>query len=152
MQENKDKISIDNTQGKFLLFFPKTTGEAEELVNKLRDAGFTVRAKSSTPLTPDKIIESGIGVLNGEFFCGPNKDWNGAPLGNWLCKTEQIDSDYLPPVQRMMLDLFNQMSARIDALAEKIDRIEQQVCPQEIEKPATAQRKGLKGSDHAPKQ
>lgn len=152
MQENKDKISIDNAQGKFLLFFPKTTGESEELVSKLQDAGFKARAKSSTPLTPEKIIESGIGVVNGEFFCGPNRDWNGAPLGSWLCKTEQIDSDYLPPVQRMILDLFNQMSARIDALTEKIDRIEKQICPQDIEKPAAARRTGLKGSDHAPKQ
>lgn len=71
MQENKDKISIDNAQGKFLLFFPKTTGESEELVSKLQDAGFKARAKSSTPLTSEKIIESGIGVVNGEFFLAP---------------------------------------------------------------------------------
>ena len=147
MQENKDKISIDNMHGKFLFFFPKTSADAEELVNKLQDAGFKVRAKSSTPLTPENIIESGIGVLNGEFFCGPNKTWDGAPLGNWVCQTEQIDSEYLPPTQRMMLDLFNQMSARIDALTDKINRIEQHVCPQEVEKPSV-QRKGLKGPGH----
>jgi len=144
MQENKDKVSIENTKGKFLFFYPKTPLEAEELLNKLQDAGFTVRAKSATPLTAENMIKEGIGVLDGEFFCGPNKTWDGAPLGNWLCTIDQIDSDYLPPTQRMMLDLFNQMSARIEALAEKIDRIEQQVCPQEIEKPASP-RKGLKG-------
>jgi len=147
MQENTDKVSIETVQGKFLFFYPLTAADAEELLNKLRDAGFTPRAKSSTPLTAENMVKDGIGVLEGEFFCNPNRDWKGAPRGNWMCTIDQIDSDYLPPVQRMMLDLFNQMSARIDALAEKIDRIEQQVCPQAIEKPAV-QRKGLKGKGY----
>lgn len=151
MLENKDKISIETAQGKFLFFYPQTTADAEELLNKLRDAGFVPRAKSSTPLTPENLVKDGMGVLSGEFFCNPNRDWSGAPLGNWLCTIDQIDSDYLPPVQRMMLDLFNQMTARLDALTEKVERIERQVCPREIEKP-TAPRKGLKGDGYAPKQ
>ncbi len=147
MQENKDKVSIESAKGKFLFFYPKTVIQAEELLNKLHDAGFAVRPQSSTPMTLENMVEKGIGVLDGEFFCGPNREWSGSPLGNWQCTVDQIDSNYLPPTQRMMLDLFNQMSARIDALAEKIDRIEQHVCPQEIKKPSTP-RKGLRGNGY----
>ena len=142
MQENKDKISPEVSEGKFLFFYPADVDEAKHLIGKLRDAGFKMREKSSTIMSPENMVAQGVGVINGEYFCNPNESWKGAPLGNWRCKMDQIDSDYLPPDQRMMMDLFNKMTARIEALAEKIDRIEKQVCPQEIDKkPATPQLK-----------
>lgn len=141
MRENKDKISPETSEGKFFFFYPVTGEEAQLLVSKLRDAGFKMREKSSTAMSPENMVTHGVGVINGEYFCNPNKGWNGAPLGNWLCTIEQIDSDYLPPDQRRMVDLFNKLTARIDELAEKINRIEQQVCPQEMDKKPRA--KGL---------
>lgn len=142
MQEYKDKISPETSEGRFLFFYPADTDEARILVGKLRDAGFKMREKASTAMSVKNMVAEGVGVINGEYFCNPNRGWNGAPLGNWLCTIDQIDSDYLPPEQRMMVDLFNKLTARIDELAEKIDRIEQQVCPQEMDKkPRT---KGLK--------
>jgi len=145
MQHNKDKINVETAKGRFLFFYPRTPEAAEDLLRKLRAAGFSPRAKSSTPLTPEGMIEKGVGVLDGEFFCAPNRSWNGAPLGNWLCTAEQLDAGYLPPDQRLMMDLFNRLNARIDELAEKIDRIERHVIPQDIEKPGLRRPTGRGG-------
>lgn len=145
MQENKDKVSPETAEGKFLFFYPADADEAQMLVGKLRDAGFKMREKSSTAMSPQNMVTHGVGVINGEYLCNPNESWNGAPLGNWRCTIDQIDSDYLPPDQRMMLDLFNKLTARIDALADKIDRIEQQVCPQEMDKKPVAPQLKPKG-------
>lgn len=145
MQENKDKVSPQVSEGKFLFFYPADEEEAQCLVAKLRDAGFKMRNKSSTTMSPQNMVTHGVGVINGEYFCNPNESWNGAPLGNWRCTIDQIDNDYLPSDQRMMLDLFNKLTARIDTLADKIDRIEQQVCPQKIDKKPTPARLKQKG-------
>ena len=134
MNENKDKITPESVQGKFLFFYPTERADAETIVSLLQGAGFKTREKAQTQLTTENILQKGIGVMSGEFFCDPNRDFNGAALGNWLCTMDQIDRDYLPPDQRFMLDLFNKLSDRIDALSDKIDRIEQQVGPQTIEK------------------
>jgi len=136
MKENKGKITPESAAGKFLFFYPAEQADAEALVGLLQDAGFKAREKAQTPINVDNILKKGMGVMSGEFFCDPNRDYNGAPMGNWLCTADQIDRDYLPPDQRFMLDLFNKLSDRIDALSDKIDRIEQQVCPQTLEKKA----------------
>lgn len=134
MKDNKDKITPELAAGKFLFFYPQDITEAEQAIMLLKNLGFKSGADARTPITLENVLSKGIGVLAGEFFCDPNRDYDRAPQGNWYCTVDQIDGDYLPPDQRFMLDLFNKLSDRIDALSDKIDRIEQQVSPQIIEK------------------
>lgn len=134
MKDNTEKISIDTAAGKFLFFYPGSEEEAERTFARLLKAGFKIGNGYDTPLTAENAVKKGIGVLNGAFFCDPNRDYKKAPRGNWLCATDQLDEDYMPQDQRFILNLFNQLSERLDRIEQRLDGIEAEVSPSRIDK------------------
>lgn len=144
MKENKEKITPESAQGKFLFFRPRSLEESARTMLALKKAGFKMRMNAHTPVTPENGREKNIGVIDGEFFCDPNESYNKAPRGNWSCTIDQIDENYVTPEQRFVLELFNKLSDRLDRIERRLDEIQEQVSPAPLDK-AVLRRKDEKG-------
>jgi hypothetical protein len=146
MKENKKKISYEDSFDRLLVFSPRTPSEARGLLDKLVNKGFkrddTV---GQGPLTLNGMCDKGVGVYNGRFFCAPDEKKINPPLGAVACAPEHLDDAYLSPDQLFMLDLFNKISERLDRIEKRLDDVQQEMGPHNVEKPALRTPKGLGG-------
>lgn len=150
---NEKKITPETAQGKFLFFYPKDRLEAARTIGALLDMGFAEEKGTKTPLTPENGLAKGIGVLDGEVFVAPNEGYSGARFGNWECRSEQLDKNYVPPEKRFIQDMFNELCARLDRIERRFDGLERQMeeikgelAPPPLEKGSLRKTRGQDGA------
>jgi len=136
MKENKKKISYEDSFDRLLVFYPKTQGEARNLLDRLMNKGFKRGDDAGQlPLTLNGMCDKGVGVYNGRFFCAPEAEKINPPLGTVACALEHLDDTYLSPDQLFMFDLFNKMFERLDRIEKRLDDIQQDRGGNTVEKP-----------------
>ena len=79
----------------------------------------------------NECVQKGILLDHGELYYNPSKSDR-----NILCTVQQLDENYMPPLERKVTDMFNTLMARMDALQAQMDRIEKRFEPEALEKPA----------------
>ena len=141
----KEKITRESVAGQRLIFFPKSEDECAHLQQGLFNLGLHWANGQDVVQNTAAAVKNGLVLLDGVIFYRSDVD-TGAYTS---CSIAQVDADYLPPEQRLMVDLFNKLSAKVDALSEKVDRLYAEVHPEiadtkpGLKKPAPAQQGGL---------
>lgn len=121
---NKSPITPELCHSARLVFYPKDAPEAIYIQKKLFDMGCRWN-KSGTEITEvENCIAKGILCDSGRLYYNPDQS---TPF--LVCSSSQFDPDYLTPDQAYVRDRFNELSARIDDLAEKVNRIHDALFP-----------------------
>ena len=121
----KDAITKESATGRKLIFFPQSKEECRQLQERLFELGFIWADGCRGIQNVSACVQNGLVLMNDRiFFRSPGDTQAFTP-----CSIEQVLPSYMPPDQRMMLDLFNRLSAKVDALAEKVDRIHNELVP-----------------------
>lgn len=146
MRQNNRKISYEDSLDRLLVFTPKTQVEARSLLDKLINKGFKRDDSAGLgPLTLNSMCDKGVGAYNGRFFCAPDERKIKPPLGTLACTAAQLDDTFLSPDQLFMLDLFNKMAERLDRIEKRLNDIQQDMRPGNVEKPQLRNPSGLGG-------
>jgi hypothetical protein len=124
------KITREYALGHRLVFFPKSTEEAQAIQEAIFKMGFYWADGDKEVKKLPECVDKGILLDHGKLYYHPTKS-----SANIVCQTEMLDENYLPPAEKRMQEMFNTLMARIDDLSEQIARIEKQVGPDELQKP-----------------
>jgi hypothetical protein len=133
MKANKEKITREFCRGKTLLFFPTSTEEAAFIQRKLFDMGFKWCKEFGTRISFEKdCVSSGMTLdEKGSLWTDSLPKHKEKGL---VCTSSQFDKSYISP-EDLMLEQFNKLSARIDAISQKVDAIYDEVMPHTLNKP-----------------
>lgn len=107
-----------------LVFQPKDAEEAIYIQKKLLEMGCKWNRHGAAVAEVEGCVAKGLLCEKGTIYYNPDRT---RPY--LICAAEQFDADYLPPDKVYLRDRFNELSARIDALAEKVDRIYEALYP-----------------------
>ena len=144
MKENKQKITPELLKDNKLVFYPKTTMEAVFIQRMLFELGCKWYWDKSARLSfVEDCVGRGIEVHDGKLFCG---EFSG-PREALLCTSAQFDKPfdekdiknlYVPANQTFILELFNRLSERIDALNNEVAQLRKDIEPKGPGKPKFA--------------
>jgi hypothetical protein len=120
-----EPVNRHTAEGKKLIFFPKTEDECRELQERLFELGFTWSNGNARAANVTQCVETGLVLMNNYiYFRSP-----GDAEKYTACSIDRVLPGYLPPDQKMMLEVFNRLSDKIDALSEKVDRLYEEIRP-----------------------
>lgn len=124
------KITPEYALGHKLVFFPKSTDEAQAIQEAIFKMGFSWADDDKGVKKLQECVDKGILLDHGKLYYHPSKS-----SANIVCQTEMLDENYLPPAEKRMQEMFNTLMARMDQLSEQIARIEKQIGPDALQKP-----------------
>ncbi len=122
---NDGPVNLETAMGQKLIFRPRSEDECQALQERLLDLGFAWADGFRTPRYIAECITYGLVLIEGNIY--QRGDGDNTPYT--YCRTEQAMPDYIPPDQRLMVDLFNRLSAKVDALSEKVDGLYAEIHP-----------------------
>lgn len=122
--ENKEPITPELCHNSRLVFYPKDAEEATFIQKRLFEMECSWKRLGKTVAELEGCVQKGILCDNGTIYYNPDKD---KPY--FLCSIDQFDSEYIPADQKFIRDQFNELSGRIDDLAEKVNRIYEALYP-----------------------
>lgn len=140
MKINDQKITREFCERKLLVFFPRTLEEAQFIQRKIFEMGFQwgkgtydfENGSTTVQVSDHRLLEGLVLDEKGNLFAHPIKKHLQSGL---LCDTAQFDEAYLTSQQKMM-EQFNKLSARIEEIAKSVARIEKELQPKNLDKPA----------------
>lgn len=125
------KLTREFCLNKTLIFYPGTVQEAIAVQKGLFNLGFIWADGVEDVQKAHECAETGIVLEDNKIYYHPSSE---TKRKGTVCSVQQLDSNYISPDQSFMLDLFNKMSARIDALTAEVAALKQQLEPQKLEK------------------
>ena len=119
MDINTAVITKEFCKGKTLIFFPQTEEEAASIQRKIFAMGYNWGNNCGASIRDTSGSVSGGMVLDeqGLLWTIPRERHFATGL---LCASDQLDEKYLSPDRAFMLELFNKLSAKIDAVYEEL--------------------------------
>jgi len=135
-QMGQGRIPPEEFAQRHLVFYPKTLTEARGVLAVLKTAGLEIeRGDSDIPHMPvARAAMQGIAVRGGVIrFAPTSEDLRTAEI----CSAADIGvfaRGALSAEQATMVAVFNDMAARMEQMAQRIARLEEEVLPQEIPK------------------
>jgi hypothetical protein len=128
MTISERRITRENAENELIMFRPKTPAEAEALQKKLFSLGFAWASGRTEPAGLEDSVANGIVLIKGSMYTkGPQDD-----RSYTVCQAEQLDEDYLPPDQQRVMNCFNVIAERLDAIERRLANLEN---PQPLDKP-----------------
>jgi hypothetical protein len=129
------KITRESAYGEKLLLFPKNAGEAKALQKALLAEGFIWVDGNKSVEHIEECVNRGLVLMDGKIYHRSEGD----TTTYTVCPLSQAERDVAPAApdrvspnqipQDQVLQLFNKLSARIDGLSEKIDRMYGELYP-----------------------
>lgn len=138
------KITPEMIKRERLVFYPKTEEEAREIQLRLFKMGADGAESGQTVSRLDECAQKGMVSDRGTIYYSPDKSRPGI-----RCSLADIPEDYRPTPQEefaslsadgKMLALFNMLAE----VAERIERIEREVGPRQLDKPARLPQGGVR--------
>lgn len=123
-QINKTMLTAEFCRQNWVVFRPKTTDEALFIQQRLADFGIRWVDGGAVGARVLDCVAGGMTVQGGNLYHSPGDD-----ARNILCTLDQFDKGYVPPEQQLMVELFNKLTAKVDALSEKVDRLYAELHP-----------------------
>lgn len=122
---NNTALTAEFCRNNRLIFRPQSGEEAVFIQERL--AAFGIRWVNGDPVgtRAAECAAKGMFIDGGKLYYNPTSD-----AGCVICAAEQFDKNYLSSDKRFMLDQFNKLSAKIDALTEKVDRLYAEIHPE----------------------
>ena len=119
MKNNTAVITKEFCKGKTLIFFPQTEEEAAFIQRKIFAMGYRwVEDPGTSVRHISESVNTGM-VLDEKGFLWFNPSAKSLATG-LLCTSDQFDEKYLSPDRTFMLEQFNKLSAKIDAVYEEL--------------------------------
>ena len=124
MRQNNAYITRELCHSSRVVFYPKDVDEAIYIQKKLFEMGCRWARDGIEVANVAESVGKGLLCEKGTLYYNPDKE---KPFV--IATADQFDPDYLPPEQAYVRDRFNELSARIDDLAEKVNRIHDALFP-----------------------
>jgi len=123
MPENAQLLTREYCKGKTLLFYPKNRAEAEGIQAAFFDMGYFWGSNHGQFIKfTDACLEKGMLFLDDVLYTSPLPQHIANGL---LCQPHQLPTadpeKYMMSDRQFMIDLFNRLSDRLDAIEAKID-------------------------------
>ncbi|MEZ0261107.1 MAG: hypothetical protein ACAH80_08860 [Alphaproteobacteria bacterium] len=103
-----------------LVFSPKTEEEAIFIQERLFAMGCAWGDGRTNVSEVASCVAKGILVDHGKIYYNPNSDPK-----NILCRTDQLDSNYVPPDKAFLIEQFNKVHARLEAIEKRLKVLEE---------------------------
>jgi hypothetical protein len=102
-----------------LVFRPKTEEEAIFIQERLFALGVAWGDGRTYVSEVAGCVANGMLVDHGKLYYNPPDD-----AKNIHCRADQLDSNYVPPDKAFLLEQFNKVHARLDAIEKRLDALE----------------------------
>lgn len=124
-QTNNTSLTAAFCLNNRLIFRPRS--EEEALFIQERLSAFGIRWVNGDPVGTRvaECARHGMIVDEGKLFYNPRSE-----EGSILCTADQFGAEYIPPDKRFLMEQFNKLSAKIDVLTEKVDRLYAELHPE----------------------
>ncbi len=151
MIKNERRITKEFCQGRTILFYPATPGEAEFIQRKVFAMGFSWADKNmrNTIGYGDACTRYGMTLIDGKLGLFPDKKASKIGL---VCASNQFDEEYRPDME-LLKEQFAQFAARqeemsrkLDELIGKVDDLYEEVKPKALDKPVIGRPKHQSGA------
>ncbi len=119
---NQSTLTPEYCRRHRLIFYPKTMDEAIFIQERLSE--FSIRWVSGEPVGnfARECVDKGMLVDNGALYYNPERK-----PGDVVCDSSQFDKKYIPPDRAFLLEQFNKMAEKIDALSSRVAELESKV-------------------------
>jgi hypothetical protein len=115
----KDRITLQSAAGLELIFHPKSDEECAHLQERLFALGFRWSNGEKNVQNIAQCVQGGLVLLDGKIYFS----MDGSERQFISCSIDQVDPGYVPPEQQFLVEMFTRLSAKVDALSDKVDRL-----------------------------
>lgn len=116
--------------GKQLLFYPKTEEEAVALQQKLLDMGIPWSHGPRSVTNVEFTLQHGLLVKDDKLYYA-----NADKSAYTVVSTKRILTDFIPPEKKFLMEQFDRINKRLDALEKRVDEIHEALYPKSDKKP-----------------
>ena len=125
-----ERITRSSAAGRRLIFHPADADECAALQKKLFKLGFNWVNGGRQVDQIGQCVATGLVLMDGKIYYRSPTDTTEYAV----CTMGQVDPEYISADQRLMRELFDKLSAKVDALEKKVDRIYDELRPADIGK------------------
>ncbi len=127
-------LSRSDMIGKKLIFFPSSEEEATALQQKLIDMGIPWSHGPKSVTNIENTMQFGLVVMDDKLYYA-NGDKNGDKSGYTSTSTRRILGEFISPEKKFLIEQFEKINKRLDALERRVDEIHEAVYPKFDKKP-----------------
>lgn len=129
------RITPQELQAGIFAFFPRSTAEARGLLAALKDAGATIDSEDGMFMLAGRAVYQGVLVRQGRIgFAPAGEDLQAARIASAADLGVGVPVA-LSPEQATMIAGFNEVAARMEQMAARLERLEGEILPKKLEKP-----------------
>lgn len=132
------RLGEKDVQTRTLVFYPRTAHEVRGIFDALTAKGAVLADEDTPPPVFNAMsVTQGMFVKNGKIHYAPQK---ADLIGAEICTAADLGVSAvaaLSPEQITMMAAFNEMTARMQQMADRIEQLENEILPQKVEKRRT---------------
>lgn len=129
------RITPQELQAGIFAFFPRSTAEARGLLAALKDAGATIDSEDGMFMLAGRAVYQGVLVRQGRIgFAPAGEDLQAARIASAADLGVGVPVA-LSPEQATMIAGFNEVTARMEQMSARLERLEGEILPKKLEKP-----------------